>query len=102
MGINDRMIFTTPPRERLVVVKVPLEDASCPVCGGSDVRRYPIGWYKGPRMVVKCQECYHSISVERPSPADAWPPFRTVSYDWTASPAERPSVNPRGPSAPER
>ncbi len=89
MGINDRMIFNTPPHGDLVVAKKPVEGVTCPQCGGSDVRRYPIGWFKGPRMVVKCQDCYHSLSVERPALEDAWPPFRSATYDWDASPAER-------------
>jgi ssDNA-binding Zn-finger/Zn-ribbon topoisomerase 1 len=92
MGINDRMIFTTPSADTMVVTKEPVPGQVCPKCGSEDVRRYPIGWYKGPRMVVKCQACYHSLSVERPALEDNWPPFRTATYDWEASPAERASV----------
>ena len=92
MGINDRMIFTTPSREEMVVRKEPVADAECPQCGGDDVRRYGVGWFKGPRMVVKCQACYHTLAVERPRPEDNWPPFRWASYDWEASPAERAAV----------
>jgi ssDNA-binding Zn-finger/Zn-ribbon topoisomerase 1 len=89
MGINDRMIFTTPSAEQMVVRKEEVADAECPKCGSSDVRRYGVGWYKGPRMVVKCQACYHTLSVERPLPEDNWPPFRAAGYDWEASPSER-------------
>ena len=42
----------------------------------------------GPRMVVKCQDCMQVVRIERPGPADAWPPFRPVTMDWDASPAE--------------
>lgn len=92
MGINDRMIFTTPPTEAMTVVKEPVQGQTCPQCGSDDVRRYPVGWYKGPRMVVKCQACYHSLSVDRPALEDNWPPFRTATYDWAASPSERASA----------
>jgi ssDNA-binding Zn-finger/Zn-ribbon topoisomerase 1 len=92
MGINDRMIFSTPPAEAMVVTKTPVEGATCPECGGEDVRRYPIGWYKGPRIVVKCQDCYHSLAVELPTLEDTWPPFRAATYDWDVSPAERAST----------
>lgn len=97
MGINDRMIFTTPAASAMTVTKEPVAGQVCPQCGSDDVRRYPIGWYKGPRMVVKCQACYHSLAVERPLPEDSWPPFRTATYDWDASPSERASaLTPRG------
>ena len=96
MSINDRMIFTTPPADEMVVRKQPVEGETCPKCGGDDVSRYPVGWYKGPRMVVKCQACYHSLRVERPALEDNWPPFRTATYDWQASPAERASATSPG------
>ena len=92
MGINDRMIFSTPPADQMVVAKESVE-ATCPECGSTNVARYPIGHFKGPRIVTKCQDCYHSLSVERPSPGDAWPPFRAATYDWEASPAERASAD---------
>ena len=92
MGINDRMIFATPAADQMTVVKAPVEGATCPECGSDDVRRYPIAWYKGPRIVVKCQACYHSLEVSRPSLEDNWPPFRSATYDWDASPSERASA----------
>ncbi|MFN8217857.1 MAG: hypothetical protein U0R71_14780 [Solirubrobacterales bacterium] len=88
MGINDRMIFLTPGKEEMEVAKTPVQGASCPQCGSEDVARYPIGWCRGPRIVVKCQACYHSLSIERPAPEDNWPPFRAATYDWEPSPAE--------------
>jgi hypothetical protein len=92
MGINDRMIFTTPSAEEMVVRKEKVPDSECPKCGSDDVRRYGVGWYKGPRMVIKCQACYHTLSVERPRLEDNWPPFRSAGYDWEASPSERAQV----------
>jgi hypothetical protein len=89
MGINDRMIFQTPGPEQMDVVKTPVRALSCPRCGSSDIARYPIGHYKGPRVVTKCQACYHSLSVDRPLPEDSWPPFRSATYDWEPSAAER-------------
>jgi hypothetical protein len=89
MGVNDRMIFQTPGRDQMDVVKAPVVGLQCPACGSTDVARYPIGWYKGPRIVTKCQACYHSFSVDRPRPEDRWPPFRSVTYGWQPSAAER-------------
>jgi ssDNA-binding Zn-finger/Zn-ribbon topoisomerase 1 len=88
MGINDRMIFLTPGKDEMFVEKAKVEGRTCPECGSGDIARYPIGWVRGPRMVVKCQSCYHSLEVERPAMEDNWPPFRSATYDWSASPAE--------------
>jgi hypothetical protein len=92
MGVNDRMIFQTPGSEEMHVVKQPVEGEVCPKCGSTDIARYPVGHYKGPRIVTKCQACYHSLAVDVPTEADNWPPFRALSYDWEASPAERASA----------
>jgi hypothetical protein len=91
MGINDRMIFQTPGSDQMSVSKTPIEGLVCPQCASADIARYPIGFYKGPRMVTKCQACYHSLSVDRPALEDNWPPFRAATYDWEPSPAERAS-----------
>jgi transcription elongation factor Elf1 len=88
MGIGDRMIFPTPAASEMHVVKQRAE-GTCPRCGSAELARYPVGHYKGPRMVTKCQACYHSLAVEMPEAADNWPPFRAFTYDWEASPAER-------------
>jgi hypothetical protein len=89
MGINDRMIFQTPGPDQMDVVKIRVHALTCPTCGSTDIARYPIGWYKGPRIVIKCQACYHSLSVQRPQLEDNWPPFRSATYDWEPSAAER-------------
>jgi ssDNA-binding Zn-finger/Zn-ribbon topoisomerase 1 len=93
MGINDRMIFQTPGPEAMTVEKVALEGQTCPACGSGDVARYPVGHYLGPRMVTKCQACYHSLAVDVPVEADNWPPFRPITIDWDASPSERASTS---------
>jgi hypothetical protein len=92
MGVNDRMIFQTPGSGEMYVVKQPVEGETCHECGSTDIARYPVGHYKGPRIVTKCQACYHSLTVDVPREADNWPPFRALSYDWEASPAERAST----------
>ena len=88
MGINDRMIFLTPGKDEMEVAKTPVSGQSCPECGSEDIARYPIGWCRGPRMVTKCQACYHSLSIDRPAFEDNWPPFRAATYDWDPSPVE--------------
>lgn len=93
MSLADRIIYQPPTEDRLYVEKTPVPDTSCPSCGSTDVRRYPIAWSRGPRMVVKCQACYHTLAVERPTLEDAWPPFRAVAYDWEVSAAERPNAS---------
>jgi hypothetical protein len=95
MGINDRMIFQTPPATEMNVAKERVDGRTCPQCGSTDIERYPIGHYKGPRIVTKCQSCYCSLAIDVPAPADNWPPFRSLSYDWEPSPAERRGVSAR-------
>lgn len=92
MSIADRIIYQPPTEERISVERPLLEGTVCPSCGSTDVRRYPIVWSRGPRMVTKCQACFTTLSVEEPKPEDAWPPFRAVAYDWEVSPAERPNA----------
>ena len=90
MAFNDGLVYPAPPAS--MVVQRTLVDAVCPECGGQDVRRYPVGWVRGPRIVVKCQDCLCTLSVDRPAPEDRWPPFRAATYDWDVSPAERASA----------
>jgi transposase-like protein len=87
MAFNDGLVYHNPPRD-MVVTRTPV-DTTCPECGSDDVRRYPVGWVRGPRIVVKCQACFNTLSVERPERSDSWPPFRAATYDWDVSPAER-------------
>jgi hypothetical protein len=92
MSIADRIIYQPPTEARLYVKKTPVEGATCPNCASTNISRYPIAWSRGPRMVTKCQDCYTSLSVERPLLEDKWPPFRAVAYDWEVSAAERPNA----------
>jgi hypothetical protein len=92
MGFNDGMVFPEPVEDQLFVERGPVTGQTCPRCGSEDVRRYPIGWHRGPRIAVKCQQCLFSLSVDRPTREDAWPPFRSATYDWNASPSERASA----------
>ena len=91
MGVNDRMIFQTPGPDQMYVKKQAVDGARCPECGSTDIKRYPVGHYLGPRIVTKCQSCYFSLAVDVPGESDNWPPFRPISYDWEPSPAERAS-----------
>ncbi len=77
-------MYPNPTEAYIKVERVPV-DATCPACGGKDVRRYPVVAALGPRIVIKCQECFHVLSLERPKPEDNWPPFRALAYDWKAS-----------------
>lgn len=85
----ERYIQPQPSEQRPTVERVRVEAAECPECGGKDVFRYPVANQHGARMATKCQDCLHALSYERPGPDDLWPPFRSVTYDWEASPAER-------------
>lgn len=81
----------SPTDERVYVIRTEVPGTDCPDCGGTDVRRYPIANHHGPRMVTKCQDCFHVLALDRPTEEDNWPPFRAVTYDWEASPSERAS-----------
>lgn len=97
MSLADRIIYQPPGEDAdLTIEKTPVDGVTCVKCGGTDIRRYPVTWSRGPRIVVKCQDCYTPVSVERPKADDPWPPFRAVAYDWDVSPAERPSVSGNG------
>lgn len=87
----DRYIQPAPLTEQLTVAREPVPDTTCPVCGSDDIRRYPVATHQAARMVTKCQACLHSLAIERPTADDRWPAFRSVTYDWEASPAERAS-----------
>lgn len=77
-------LFPRPKDEFIAVERKPV-DATCPACESRDVRRYPVVAALGPRIVTKCQACFHVLALERPKPEDDWPPFRAVAYEWRAS-----------------
>jgi hypothetical protein len=78
----------SPESARPTVERVVVEGMTCPQCGGSDVRRYPVSNQYGPRMATKCQDCLCTLAIERPGPDDLWPSYRSVTTDWTPSPIE--------------
>ncbi|MFT3660747.1 MAG: hypothetical protein QM809_04950 [Gordonia sp. (in: high G+C Gram-positive bacteria)] len=80
----DRLLFP-PPAEDHVVVERKQTDRVCPQCGSADVRRYPVANFIGPRMVTKCQDCFHHLSVDVPAEDDHWPPWRSPTIDWDGS-----------------
>lgn len=89
MAWNHRYTQTPPPDKRLYVERTPVDGLTCPNCGGTDIRRYPIANQYGPRITTTCQTCLTPLKVQRPTEADNWPPFRSVTYDWPASVGER-------------
>jgi hypothetical protein len=95
MAFNDGLVYHGPPKST-TVERALVEGQRCPECGSEDIRRYPVGWVRGPRIVVKCQACLYTLSVERPDRGDMWPPFRSATYDWDVSPAERAGAMLRG------
>jgi predicted RNA-binding Zn-ribbon protein involved in translation (DUF1610 family) len=80
----DRLLFPEPAEQFLVVERKPVE-ATCPRCGSTDVRRYPVANFIGPRMVTKCQDCFEHLAVDVPTVDDHWPPWRSATIDWPAS-----------------
>jgi hypothetical protein len=83
MGV-DRLLFPRPESERLFVERVPV-DAVCPACGSTEVARYPVANFIGPRMVTKCQNCFHHLALDVPTAEDHWPPWRSATADWKGS-----------------
>lgn len=80
----DRLLFPRPEAERLYVERVPVQ-GQCTSCGGSNIARYPVANFLGPRMVVKCQDCFTHLAVTRPQPEDHWPAWRSPARDWPSS-----------------
>lgn len=87
----ERYIQPRPSEERPTVVRTKVPGLRCPACGSDDVRRYPVASHQAARMATKCQGCLHTLALERPTADDGWPAFRSITYDWPASPAERAS-----------
>jgi len=87
----ERYSQPRPSSEQPTVDRVKVEGLTCEKCGGDDIRRYPVAAVHGPRMATKCQDCLHTLSLERPKDEDFWPLFRPVTWDWEPSLAERAS-----------
>lgn len=80
----ERLLFPPPAEDRLVVERVEVE-GTCPKCGEAELARYPVANFIGPRIVTKCQRCFHHLAVDIPTVDDAWPPWRPATADWPAS-----------------
>lgn len=80
----DRLLFSRPETARVYVERHRV-DGTCARCGAEALARYPVANYLGPRMVTKCQACFHHLSTERPAPEDNWPAWRAPAHDWPAS-----------------
>jgi hypothetical protein len=80
----DRLLFPRPEAERLVVERTPM-DARCDACGSTDVARYPVANFLGPRIVTKCQACFHHLDTRHPEPGDHWPPWQAATVGWSAT-----------------
>jgi predicted RNA-binding Zn-ribbon protein involved in translation (DUF1610 family) len=91
MAWQHRYTQQPPAEAQIYVQRETVADTTCPRCGGTTIRRYPIANHLGPRIATKCQDCLYALTVDRPKEEDLWPPFRSVTYDWEASPAERAS-----------
>ncbi len=83
----SRLIYPRPIERYPAVLRVPVA-GRCPACGAEAMARYPIANFIGPKVVIRCQSCFHTVSVSKPEPQDRWPPFRALAYDWRPSPAE--------------
>lgn len=91
MPWTDTIICQRPEEEFISVKKELVEGAVCPKCGSKDVRKYPIANYMGPRIVVKCQNCFNVLEMLIPKREDKWPPYCPVTHDWEVSLCERAS-----------
>lgn len=56
--------FPRPQEPTVSLVKEPVA-GSCPQCGQEELRRYPVNSEGGWFLVVKCQNCLHSVTRER-------------------------------------
>ena len=83
MGI-EHIVYPRPEEEFIYVKKQPV-DEKCPECGSANVMRYPVVTYKGPLMVVKCQDCFYRLRYEKAKSEENWPPYQPVSIGWPCS-----------------
>ncbi len=86
MGL-DQLSYERPTEQFLYVTREPVE-AICPRCKSSNVCRYPIWRFNGFFIGSKCQDCFYILSLDKPKPADRWPPFKAAAWDWPAAPSE--------------
>lgn len=89
---TDTIIYARPEEQYIHVKREPVAGAVCPECKSKDVKRYPIANWMGPRIVVKCQTCFHVLEISYPTREDRWPPYQPLTLDWPVALAERASV----------
>lgn len=89
---TDTILYDRPTEKFVFVKREPMVGAVCPECKSKDVRKYPIANWMGPRIVIKCQTCFHVLEISRPTREDRWPPFQPLTQDWPVALAERASV----------
>lgn len=89
---TDTILYSRPEEKEIHVKRELVPGAVCPNCDSHDVRRYPIANWMGPRMVTKCQDCFHVLDICYPTREDQWPPYQPITQDWPAALAERASV----------
>jgi hypothetical protein len=80
----DRLLFQRPEEDVLSVERTPVA-GTCAACGAENLARYPIANSMGPRIAVKCQDCFVAVSITKPEPADHWPPWASPTADWPSS-----------------
>jgi rubredoxin len=83
----EQLIYPRPTEQYLFVQRLPVEGV-CPKCGSNDIKRYPVSCAKGFKIATKCQACLYHLALEEPNADDKWPPFKSFTWGWNASPAE--------------
>ena len=83
MGIQH-IIYPQPQEEYIEATREKVNEM-CPECGSNNVARYPVVCYVGPRIVIKCQDCFYRLRYEIPRPEDNWPPFQAATDTWISS-----------------
>lgn len=78
-------VYYPRPKTRYISVERTPVAESCPECGGGDVRRYPAFTARGPRFVVKCQQCLALVRDEDPNVEELHPPFWPMTRSWPSS-----------------
>jgi hypothetical protein len=80
----DRLMFPRPTDEFIYVERMAV-DGVCSECGASRLARYPIANSMGPRIAVRCLDCLHFHSIQRPTADDHWPPWASATQGWPTS-----------------
>ncbi len=89
---TDTIIYVRPDEKFIYVKREQVSGVVCPECKSKDIKKYPIFNWMGPRIVIKCQNCFHVLEIFYPKHEDKWPPYWPVTREWPVSLAERASV----------